>query len=473
MVAAGAAILGSLTPGQPWGRRELQELPPQGGFPLPRATVSAPPYSAARDWGGVVQEAAYCGPGTASAWSAQRVLSEAPFRDAFDYRAALADGLPVLFTGEMALPWLTEDFRGLRALAPLAELLAAKADWPALYDLRALRNTRVPVAAVVDAEDIYMDLTLTRAAAAHLGPRCGVWVCEGFSSAGLSEVTLDALLRVVGGEKPPAPPRLPPGSDPGRPLSQRQLEDLELREAEDLLQPCQDWRRAYREFRQRVRDGLDEELLMGGVISAGHYVGVPLDHGEPEGRSILVFFREVVLAAHAAARESLPVLLFLTGGPGFAAPKPNGAETSGWLSRALRDHRVLLLDQRGTGRSAPITAQSLRALSAAEQAAHLARFRADSIVEDCEAVRRALRVPALSLLGESFGGFCALTYLSRFPGSLRAVYFTGGLAPVLASGPDEVYRHTYRRVVARNERYYARYPGDVAKAQSGQQRGLV
>ena len=41
-------------------------------------------------------------------------------------------------------------------------------------------------------------------------------------------------------------------------------------------------------------------------------------------------------------------LIFLQGGPGFAAGRPVSAE-SGWIKRALQDYRVFLLDQRGTG----------------------------------------------------------------------------------------------------------------------------
>jgi len=98
-----------------------------------------------------------------------------------------------------------------------------------------------------------------------------------------------------------------------------------------------------------------------------------------------------------------------------------------------------------------------------EQADYLAHFRADSIVRDCEELRRALSVKKWSLLGQSFGGFCSLTYLSLFPKSLDAVYITGGIAPVMQNGADEVYRATFRRVAERNRRYYQRYPNDVAK----------
>ncbi|MFE2310554.1 alpha/beta hydrolase, partial [Streptomyces sp. NPDC059411] len=55
----------------------------------------------------------------------------------------------------------------------------------------------------------------------------------------------------------------------------------------------------------------------------------------------------------------------------------------GEQERALRDYRVLLLDQRGTGRSTPVNRQTLPLRGTpAQQADHLALFRADSNVRD-------------------------------------------------------------------------------------------
>lgn len=51
---------------------------------------------------------------------------------------------------------------------------------------------------------------------------------------------------------------------------------------------------------------------------------------------------------------------------------------------------MLLLDQRGTGRSTPANRQTLPLRGGpAEQADYLTHFRADSIVRDCEAIRPA------------------------------------------------------------------------------------
>ncbi|MFD8596529.1 alpha/beta fold hydrolase [Kitasatospora sp. NPDC059646] len=197
-----------------------------------------------------------------------------------------------------------------------------------------------------------------------------------------------------------------------------------------------------------------------GIVTTDHVFRVPLDHGDPSGEAIKVFAREVV----AAGRENdeLPWLLYLQGGPGGKANRPLGRD--GWLDRALDDHRVLLLDQRGTGRSTPANRQTLaRRGDARRQADYLAHFRADSIVRDAELIRRQLlgEDGKWSLLGQSFGGFCTLTYLSLAPEGLREAFVTGGLAGLRRSA-DEVYRAAYPRVARKNAGHYARFPQDVA-----------
>jgi pimeloyl-ACP methyl ester carboxylesterase len=154
-----------------------------------------------------------------------------------------------------------------------------------------------------------------------------------------------------------------------------------------------------------------------GTVLTDHVFAVPLDHGRPDGEQIEVFAREVAAAGQADA--DLPWLLFLNGGPGFGAPRPEGRGS--WLDRALRDYRVLLLDQRGTGRSTAATRQTLTGRGPAKaQADYLTHFRADSIVLDAELIRRELTGGApWSVLGQSFGGFCTVTYLSFAPDGVR------------------------------------------------------
>jgi pimeloyl-ACP methyl ester carboxylesterase len=188
------------------------------------------------------------------------------------------------------------------------------------------------------------------------------------------------------------------------------------------------------------------------VKFADHTFDVPLDHDRPDGERITVYAREVT------ADPALPWLLFLGGGPGFPAPRPLGDE--GWLLRALRDYRVLLLDQRGTGRSTPVTAR----VALARGAEYLTHFRADSIVRDAELIRaRVTGGEPWTVLGQSFGGFCTVSYLSLAPDGLRAALVTGGLPGVETAAAD-VYRALYPVVAEKNRAHYAAYPSDVARA---------
>ncbi|KIZ15268.1 alpha/beta fold hydrolase [Streptomyces natalensis] len=192
-----------------------------------------------------------------------------------------------------------------------------------------------------------------------------------------------------------------------------------------------------------------------------HLFTVPLDHTTPDGETLQVFAREV--ADRSRAEEELPWLLYLQGGPGGKSPRPSAA-SPGWLAHALKTHRVLLLDQRGTGRSTPVTARSAaRFRQPSQLAAHLAHFRADSIVADAELIRRELCGDTpWETLGQSYGGFLTLTYLSQAPEGLKACYVAGGL-PGLSATADDVYVRTYPRVGDRVRDFYARYPEDARR----------
>ncbi|RPA96857.1 hypothetical protein L873DRAFT_1772157 [Choiromyces venosus 120613-1] len=126
--------------------------------------------------------------------------------------------------------------------------------------------------------------------------------------------------------------------------------------------------------------------------------------------------------------------------------------------------------------STPISAHMLednggRKRSVEEQAKFVKLFRADNIVRDCEAVRLALlgrkekeEDRKWGVAGQSFGGFCAVTYLSikGLPEGLREVFTTGGMPP-LVNNPDEVYKPLWQKVKQRNQVYYQKYPLDVER----------
>jgi pimeloyl-ACP methyl ester carboxylesterase len=198
------------------------------------------------------------------------------------------------------------------------------------------------------------------------------------------------------------------------------------------------------------------------MIVADHEFRLPLDHDAPDNGRITVFAREAV--APDRQHDDLPWLVFFQGGPGNESPRPT--TRSGWLKVALGRYRVLLLDQRGTGLSSPVTHQTLARFGSPQaQADYLKHFRADSIVRDAEAIRRELIGEAgrWSVLGQSFGGFCVTHYLSAAPEGLREAVITGGLPP-LERPAEDVYRATYRRVLDKNSAYYERYPADARVA---------
>ncbi|MEV8251431.1 alpha/beta hydrolase [Microbacterium sp. NPDC076768] len=185
-----------------------------------------------------------------------------------------------------------------------------------------------------------------------------------------------------------------------------------------------------------------------------HTLTVPLVWGDPNDHRTIEIYASVVAREGG---EALPYLVFLQGGPGHEAPRPFHSSTSpAWLDDALKHYRVVLLDQRGTGRSTPVGDQDL-ARGAAEVAEHLTHLRADAIVRDCEAMREHLGAATWSVLGQSFGGFTTLAYLSTDAASLADVFITGGLSAV-GRHPDDVYALCYDKMRTASERYYRRFP---------------
>lgn len=204
------------------------------------------------------------------------------------------------------------------------------------------------------------------------------------------------------------------------------------------------------------------ETTWRGAVASSLRFSVPLRHGDDSPEGLELFARAV--RADAPDSEELPWLLFLQGGPGFPALRPTGG-ASGWLGELLPRFQVLLLDQRGTGGSSAVEAATLRALGTPEaQAEHLSHFRATDIVADAEAVRQALSIERWSTLGQSYGGFVTLSYLSLAPASLERCLITGGLGEIRGDAAA-VYRATYARMAEREAEFFSWFPEDEARLQ--------
>ena len=179
-----------------------------------------------------------------------------------------------------------------------------------------------------------------------------------------------------------------------------------------------------------------------------HFLEVPWGPFGDSTDTFCLYAREII----PDGGEEFPHIVYLQGGPGFPAPRPYAA--SGLLGEMLKHYRVILLDQRGTGRSHRIDAGSdLIDLSAAR----LSQLRQEYIVEDAEALRQALGIKQWALFGQSFGGFCITSYLARYPESVTEAYLTGGL-PSLEKHVDDVYRATFSKLTARQEEFFRQVP---------------
>lgn len=109
------------------------------------------------------------------------------------------------------------------------------------------------------------------------------------------------------------------------------------------------------------------------------------------------------------APETTP-LVVISGGPGS---DHRYLLVGGAFDRLAAERRVVLFDQRGTGRSSP-----------PPEAPSVDRW-----VEDVEAVRRALGAPRIDLLGHSFGGYLALGYAAAHPDRVGRIVLVGSAAP--------------------------------------------
>ncbi|XWS35837.1 hypothetical protein CRYUN_Cryun20dG0030200 [Craigia yunnanensis] len=91
----------------------------------------------------------------------------------FDALRAVKEGCPILCTGEMIFPWLFDEVHALRPFEDAAHLLAEKEDWTPLYDIAALKNNKVSVAAAVYYEDMYVNFKLVMETASQIA---GIWL---------------------------------------------------------------------------------------------------------------------------------------------------------------------------------------------------------------------------------------------------------------------------------------------------------
>jgi pimeloyl-ACP methyl ester carboxylesterase len=162
---------------------------------------------------------------------------------------------------------------------------------------------------------------------------------------------------------------------------------------------------------------------------------------------------------HFAARTSFPrtgkILIALTGGPG--QPGVDFATSSATsLAPALRQYRLVTLDQRGTGKSGVLRCPQVQALRdldaflpqtvagcAAQIGPRRAFYTTADTVLDLESIRKALGASKVALMGISYGTHVALQYARAFPQNVDRLILDSIVGP---DGPDPFLLDTYRNL---------------------------
>jgi len=209
-------------------------------------------------------------------------------------------------------------------------------------------------------------------------------------------------------------------------------------------------------------------------------INVPEDPAKPNGRKIGL--RIAWLRPGDRAEAAADPVFFLAGGPGQAATD-YAAAVSNALHEVLKSRSVFLIDQRGTGKSAPLDCPKALAdaykdrddaAAIAEYASKCAAaqthdprlFTTTIAVEDLDTVRRALGAAQIDLVGVSYGTRVAQQYAMRHPAQTRAVVLDGVLPNDVVAG-GEFARTFERTLVMRGKACAAdpvcakRYPQDL------------
>jgi pimeloyl-ACP methyl ester carboxylesterase len=193
---------------------------------------------------------------------------------------------------------------------------------------------------------------------------------------------------------------------------------------------------------------LEHPLRLSSEAARCTSLSLPENRALPNGRHVVL----AIAVVPALNRRSRAAPLFiLAGGPGQSAIDLY-ASFAAAFARINRDHDVVLVDQRGTGRSGPLLCELpedwtaaavelpevLRATRACldKYGARVRYYTTREAVLDLDAVRRALGYAEIDLYGASYGTRVAEAYMRRFASAVHAVILDGVTDPERPIGPD-------------------------------------
>jgi pimeloyl-ACP methyl ester carboxylesterase len=211
-------------------------------------------------------------------------------------------------------------------------------------------------------------------------------------------------------------------------------------------------------------------LLLGGLAlsSAAHAdapcpdgarcgsVTVPLDRANPSAGTIDIGY--AVVPRTDMARPAAGTIVPNPGGPGQTAIANAGLYLQA-LAPLRRDHDLLLIDPRGTGRSGALSCPSLAThdplsldlervwtICGADLRAHAGLYGSAAVADDIDAVRAALGLDKLDLWGDSYGTFLMPVYAARHPEHVRSIVLDGAFPIAFDPWGRDVLR-SVRRVI--------------------------
>jgi pimeloyl-ACP methyl ester carboxylesterase len=193
---------------------------------------------------------------------------------------------------------------------------------------------------------------------------------------------------------------------------------------------------------------LEHPLRLDSLAARCGVLKVPEDRSAPDGATIDL---SIAVVPALNRRATAAPLFLLAGGPGQGATAMYVGLAAAF-TRVNRDHDIVLVDQRGTGGSAPLSCNypddwqavdnvipALRQATAAclQKYGDRVRFYTTSAaVADLAAVVKALNVAAIDLYGVSYGTRVAELYMRRYPESVHAAILDGVTVPEQAIGPE-------------------------------------
>jgi pimeloyl-ACP methyl ester carboxylesterase len=174
-------------------------------------------------------------------------------------------------------------------------------------------------------------------------------------------------------------------------------------------------------------------------------VPVPENWQQPNGRLISIHI--AWLPAHTSQPLADPVV-FLDGGPGGAATE-DFPGLAGGFAGLMNERSILLMDQRGTGRSHPLHCafdadddpaslkqRISKCVDSLKPNTDLAMYTTTATIHDLDAIRNQLGIAQLNLFGISYGTRVAQQYAEQFAAHTRSIILDSPVPNALALGQD-------------------------------------